>query len=275
MKYFEEILTAANGSKLFFRRHEVAEARGEVILVHGFGEHSGRYALLTEFLKAQGYAVSTYDHRGHGRSEGLPGHIEHFSDYEADLSRVVASVRSRDGNRKLFLMGHSMGGLVVLRYLATRNESLAGAVISAPLIGVASPVPAHKLLIARVAARFMPRLRLDNGLDPARLSRDPAIGQAYTADPLVNRQVSARWFFEATKAMEEVMKSAAQITLPVLVMQGSEDHIASVEATQRLFSRISSADKELALCPGLYHEIFNEPEKREIYERVTEWLNHH
>lgn len=275
MKYVEERLTSADASRLFVRRSEVEDARGEVLLVHGFGEHSGRYGSITEYLNARHYNVSSYDHRGHGSSEGLPGHIEHFSDYEVDLDWVISWVRGFALDRRLFLMGHSMGGLVVLRYLATRNESLAGAVISAPLIGVASPVPAYKLLVARLSAKVMPRLRLDNGLDPAMLSRDPAVGRAYVADPLVNRRVSARWFFEATKAMEEVMKSAAQITLPVVVMQGTEDHIASVEATQRLFARISSADKELVLYPGLYHEIFNEPEKREIYERVTEWLNNH
>lgn len=275
MKYVEERLTSADASRLFVRRFEVEDARGEVLLVHGFGEHSGRYGSITEYLNARHYNVSSYDHRGHGRSEGLPGHIEHFSDYEVDLDAVISWVRGFALDRRLFLIGHSMGGLVVLRYLATRNEHLAGALISAPLIGVASPVPAYKLLVARLSAKVIPRLRLDNGVDPAMLSRDPAVGRAYVADPLVNRRVSARWFFEATKAMEEVARYAARIKLPLLVMQGTQDHIASVEATERLFAQIGSADKELVLYPENYHELFNEPEKREIYERVTEWLNNH
>jgi len=116
-------------------------------------------------------------------------------------------------------------------------------------------------------------MRLDNEIDPASLSRDPEVGRAYAADPLVNRKVSAKWFAEANRAMGEVTEWAARVTTPVLVMHGTEDRLASVNATKRAFERIASPDKELVIYPGFYHELFNEPEKQNVFERVSEWLD--
>jgi lysophospholipase len=217
--------------------------------------------------------VIGYDHRGHGLSDGLPGHVESFTEYEDDLDKIIAYARSQGESPSIYLIGHSMGGLITLRYVARKKGAVAGAVISSPLIGMAVAVPALKLLIANVSAHMSPRLRLDNGLDPAILSRDAEVGKAYAADPLVNRKVSARWFVEASRAMEEVKGMALEVSLPVLIMQGTMDKIASVEATKRLFEAIASADKELEIYEGFYHELFNEPEKLEVFERVTTWLN--
>src|SRR6266850_2034313 len=273
MTYIEETVTASDGLRLYLRSREAASARGEILISHGFGEHSGRYGALTDHLVSHNYSVSAYDHRGHGLSDGLPGHVESFNEYDEDLAKVVALVRSRSEARPLFLIGHSMGGLIGLRYLERHSGALNGAIVSAPLIEVAVAVPAHKLMIARVGARMNPRFRLDNAIDPANLSRDPEVGRAYAADPLVNRKVSTKWFAEATRAMHEVAERAAQITTPVLVMHGTEDRLASVDATRRVFERIAGPDKELAIYPGFYHELFNEPEKQEVFERVTGWLD--
>lgn len=273
MTFIEETITAGDGLRLYVRRRQVESARASVIIAHGFGEHSGRYGALTDHLISRSYSVTGYDHRGHGLSDGLPGHVENFAEYEEDLGRVIASVHSQGESRSIYLLGHSMGGLVTLRYLARKNIAVAGAIISSPLIGVAVAVPAHKMMIARVSARMAPRLRLDNELDPATLSRDPEVGRAYAADPLVNRKVSARWFAEATRAMEEVKVMASRISLPVLIMHGTKDQIASLDDTRRLFERIGSSDKELGIYEGFYHELFNEPEKVELFERVTEWLD--
>jgi len=273
MTTIEETITTGDGLRLYVKRRVVENARGEVVIAHGFGEHSGRYGPLAERLNRESYSVTAYDHRGHGLSDGLPGHVENFSEYEDDLDKLIASVRERADARPIFLIGHSMGGLVALRYLAKKGSELAGGIISAPLIAVAVPVPAHKLMIARVSARMAPRMRLDNEINPANLSRDPEVGKAYQADPLVNRKVSARWFAEATRAMDEVKTWAAQITCPLLVMHGTEDKLASCAATKALFARLGSTDKELEIYSGYYHELFNEPEKQELFDRVTEWIN--
>lgn len=272
MKFIEETVTATDGLRLYLRRREVTNARGEVLIAHGFGEHSGRYEALTEHLTSHNYSVTAYDHRGHGLSDGLPGHVESFDEYDHDLVKMVASIRERRQPKRLFLIAHSMGGLIALRYLARKQGSVDGAVISAPLIAVAVPVPAHKLMIARVGARLAPRMRLDNEINPSVLSRDPEVGRAYAADPLVNRKVSTKWFAEATRAMEEVGRWAPDIKAPILVMHGTEDRLASVDATRRLFETIGSSDKELVIYPGFYHELFNEPEKEEVFQRVSEWI---
>jgi len=273
MTYIEETVTATDGLRLYLRRHELENARGEILIAHGFGEHSGRYGALTDHLVNHNYCVTAYDHRGHGLSDGLPGHVESFGEYDEDIAKIISSVRSRSQAKSLFLIGHSMGGLIALRYAARKSGTLTGAIVSAPLIEVAVPVPAHKLMIARVSARMAPRMRLDNEINPANLSRDPEVGRAYAADPLVNRKVSGKWFAEATRAMKEVAERASQITTPVLVMHGTEDKLASVDATKRLFERIGSSDKELVIYPGFYHELFNEPEKQEVFDRVTDWLD--
>src|SRR6185436_5888930 len=186
------------------RRREAAKAKAEILITHGFGEHSGRYDALTEHLISRGFSTAVYDHRGHGLSDGLPGHVESFAEYDQDLAKLISSVRLRSQAKSLFLVGHSMGGLIALRYAARNHGELNGALISAPLIEVAIPVPAHKLMIARVGARMAPRMRLDSEINPSYLSRDPEVGRAYAADPLVNRKVSPKWFTEATRAMHEV-----------------------------------------------------------------------
>lgn len=273
MTYIEETVTASDGLRLFVRRYEVDGAKAGVVIAHGFGEHSGRYDALTRHLTSNGYSVTVYDHRGHGLSDGLPGHVESFSEYDDDLERVLKLENERVGSRPVFLIGHSMGGLIALRFAARRGDQVAGVAVSAPLIAVAVSVPAHKIMIAKVGARFSPRMRVDNEINPSHLSRDPEVGRAYAADPLVNRKVSAKWFAEATKAMQEAADWAPRIQTPLLVMHGTEDRLASVDATKRLFERAGSSDKELVIYPGYYHELFNEPEKEEVFERVTQWLD--
>jgi alpha-beta hydrolase superfamily lysophospholipase len=209
MTYIEETVTATDGLRLYRPAPARTSTRPREILIrHGFGEHSGRYGALTDHLVGHGYSVTAYDHRGHGLSDGLPGHVESFAEYDEDLAKLISSVRSRSQTKSLFLIGHSMGGLIALRYAARKNGTLSGAVISAPLIEVAVPVPAHKLMIARVGARMAPRMRMDNEINPSHLSRDPEVGRAYAADPLVNRKVSPKWFAEATRAMQEVSEWA-------------------------------------------------------------------
>jgi len=273
MTYTEETVTTTDGLRLFIRRHELANPKAEVLITHGFGEHSGRYEALTEHLVKRNYAVTAYDHRGHGLSDGLPGHVESFAEYDADLTKLIDSVRSRGHSNLVFVIGHSMGGLVALRQVALKSGTISGLIVSAPLIEIAVPVPAHKMMIARVGARMAPRMRLDNEIDPASLSRDPEVGRAYATDPLVNRKVSAKWFAEANRAMGEVVEWAPRVTTPVLVMHGTDDRLASVNATQRIFDRLISPDKELVIYPGFYHELFNEPEKQTVFERVSEWLD--
>ncbi len=272
MDYKEDTLTASDGTTLYLRRYETSSPRGEIIIVHGFGEHCGRYEALIAHLLAHHYSVTAYDHRGHGKSAGLYGHVDWFTDYEDDLELLVGAVQKQYHPNKLFIIGHSMGGLVALRFLTKPRAGISGAVISAPLVAIAAKVPTSKLLIAKVSAKLFPRLRMQNEINPAVLSRDQEIGRAYAADPLVGKMVSTRWFAEAVGAMDELARTASQINLPILVMHGTADKLADCETTRRVFKAMASADKTLEIYEGYYHELFNEPEKQEIYDRVTTWL---
>src|SRR6185295_12607431 len=148
MTYIEETVTAGDGLRLFQRRREAAKPKAEILITHGFGEHSGRYDALAEHLISRGFSTAVYDHRGHGLSDGLPGHVESFAEYDDDLAKVIELARERAGSLPVFLIGHSMRGLIALRYAARKGEQLAGVVVSAPLIAVAVSVPAYKTMIA-------------------------------------------------------------------------------------------------------------------------------
>jgi alpha-beta hydrolase superfamily lysophospholipase len=274
MVYNEDVLELAEGTRLHTWRCETQEARAQVVVVHGFGEHSGRYRELAEFLVQRGFAIASFDLRGHGKSSGLAGHVRRFTDYERDLSRVIELTIGR-GPRKRFLIGHSMGGLITLRYLSRQPLGVAGAIVSAPLLGFAVRIPTAKRALGAVSGFIAPRLRMANEVDPAVLSRDPEVGRAYERDPLVHRLVSTRWFREATRLMNQMPEAARSISSAVLVLHGSHDKLASVDATRIVFDRIASADKELIVYPGYYHELFNEPDRRQVFDTVAEWLSRH
>jgi len=266
-----EVVELPSGDRLHLWRREQPAARGQVVIVHGFGEHSGRYSELTESLLQRGFNVSSFDQRGHGRSSGIAGHINRFADYQRDLAVVIESAIAR-GPKPLFLIGHSMGGLITLRYLACQAQSIGGAVVSAPLLGFAVQIPKFKAFIGKATGLIAPRLRMANEIDPAVLSRDPEVGRAYAADPLVRRVVSARWFNEALRAMKEMPAAAPAISAPMLVLHGTDDRLAGVGATRSVFDLIGSMDKELIVYPGFYHELFNEPERQQIFQTVGDWL---
>jgi len=160
-----------------------------------------------------------------------------------------------------------------LRYLAREAPDIAGAVVSAPLLGFAVRIPRVKLAIGRASALVAPRLRMANEIDPGVLSRDLEVGRAYARDPLVHRLVSARWFSETARAMDEILVMAPAIKAPVLLMHGTDDKLASVDATRRVFDRIGSRDKQLIVYPGFYHELFNEPEKLGVFGTAGDWLS--
>ena len=170
--------------------------------MHQRRDEDQRDGALTKHLLANGYSVTAYDQRGHGLSDGLPGHVEAFSEYDDDLNKVIALTRSRAAGRPLFIIGHSMGGLVALRYLARKSGTVAGAIISAPLIAVAVPVPAHKLLIARIGARFAPRLRLNNEI-VNKLKK-----------PIMNDTPASTPIYEFRKAMPVLAPSAGKSKSP-------------------------------------------------------------
>lgn len=247
------------------------------VIVHGLGEHSGRYEHLVQSFSNQGIGFYAYDHRGHGKSKGLKGHAPTFGYLAQDLEKFLKLISIHENNRPIYLLGHSFGGLVCLKYLMdeeTKDKILPRALIlSNPMLKLALPIPAWKLAIAKWLYKGMPRLRFHNEVDLADLSRDPLVEKACKEDPLSHQKISAGLYFEMLKTMEEVISQASKITLPILVLLGESDRIIAPQGGRQLFEKISSKEKKLKIYPNFHHEIINEIGKEEVFQDISAWLS--
>lgn len=257
-----------------------------VCMSHGAAEHISRYARVAAWFGERGGMTFGADHRGQGSSGGPPGHVESFSVYASDLDAVVqaqiAAVppEARPDKIPWFLFGHSMGGLVALTYLLDHKDRhpFAGAIISAPLLGLTLKVPPLKLKVGQLAARFLPRLTLPSGLPPSAISRDPAEVATYAADRRRIDKVSARWFAAMNAAVARVTAEAPQLDLPMLWYVGTGDLVCDPLATRSLFDRMidpASRNQSLRSFDGYYHELHNEPEllRQPIKEMLLGWID--
>ena len=248
--------------------------RGAVVIAHGFAEHGGRYAHVASRLVGDGVVVRAPDHRGHGRSDGKRTSVVRFDDYVDDLITVIDQVRAEWPSRRVILLGHSMGGLIALRLAVRPGAPLDGLVVSAP---AACPryVSKPALIIGRTLSRVAPNtgvLRLPLN----RISRDPAVVEAYNADPLVfPTPIRARLGDEMLLAMDRVEAGLPGLRLPLLVMQGTADGLVDPGCGPHVYERAGSADKTLRMYDGLWHEIFNEPERDHVLDDLVAWVRGH
>ncbi len=262
-----------DGTQLLFRWHPSPTPKGLILIVHGFGEHSGRYLHVMRALNEAGYACLSFDLRGHGRSAGTRAFVNQFSDYLDDVDAAIALARERLTGLPLTLIGHSMGGLIVANWIADRGHDAHSFVLSSPAMGVALPVPGWKDALGRVMARLIPTLAIPTGLDPGLVSRDAAVVEAYMGDRLVLTQATARWYVEFLEAQAHALESAHRVTHPALVLQAGADGLVDPEASRLYQERLGGEDVSFSLHPGLYHELFNEPEQRQILDEVVAWLD--
>jgi alpha-beta hydrolase superfamily lysophospholipase len=236
-------------------------ARAVLLIAHGYAEHSGRYGHVVEYFVPRGYAVWAVDHRGHGRSEGERVAIDSFDDYVTDLRTYFELVRVANAGLPVYLIGHSMGSWIAIAYAAKYQADLTGLILSGGGIGTGR----------RPASAGSSQVDLS-----ITLSRDPAVGEAYRNDPLVfqgpppeGRRAAMAAFWEELPGMTQA------ITLPVLVVAGADSPLGDGPGSQRLFEALSSQDKTLKLYDGLLHEIFNEPEREQVFADIESWLAKH
>ena len=248
-----------------------AEPKGVVCLVHGLGEHSGRYGHLAAFLSQAGYALLTFDLRGHGKSEGQRGHTPSYEALLDDISHLLAEAAKRYPERPRFLYGHSLGGNLVINYAMRRRPQLAGVIATGPLLRPGFEPPAWKLTLGKIMYSLWPTLSMSNELDRQDLSRDPEVVRAYNDDPFVHDRVSARLAMDMLQADLWALEQAAEFPLPLLLMHGSADRLTSAQAS-REFAAQAGHRCTLKIWDGFYHEIHNEPEQGQVFECLLEWL---
>ncbi len=271
-------LRSLDQTALFVRRvRPRGEVRARLAWVHGFAEHGGRYMPTLRWLAERGFDCWILDLRGHGRSAGRRTFVNRFDDYLGDMQAYFQHVdrETQSSETPLFALGHSMGGLVLTRTLQDRQDrlpKLKGAVIFSPFMGVKVELPVWKTAAARILSRVCPRFALPSDLDHSRLSKDPAVWDAYDSDPLVTKSATARWYTETLANQSPAIFEASRLILPVLVMHGEDDGLADPAATRDFFSRIAAKDKELKMWAGLRHELLNEVEKGEVREHLLGWL---
>jgi alpha-beta hydrolase superfamily lysophospholipase len=263
---------SSDGLEIFAQLWQPAsKARAVVCLVHGLGEHSGRYAHVAEALGQAGYALLGFDLRGHGRSSGQRGYTPSYKALLDDIGRLIDEAGQRFPQRPRFLYGHSMGGGQVLNYALRRWPPIAGVISASPWLRTAFKPPAWKVTLGRIMNGLWPSFSMSNGLGQQYICRDPAVLEANRGDPLLHNRISARLGVTTMDAGEWALAHADEFPLPLLLMHGSADQITSAQASQQFAQQVPS-DCTFKLWEGLYHETHNDPEKEQVLAFVVAWL---
>lgn len=274
MPHFEDRFFSRDGLSLYQQCWlPESECRAVLLVIHGINEHSGRYARFAADLNRQGYAVYGMDLRGHGKSNGERAWIASFDIFLDDIQILLDHVAHQQPEKPLFLLGHSMGGLIIAWLAITRQPQVSGLIFSGPAILVGGKVFP---ILRRLAAFFSlvwPKLRLVR-IGCRFISRDPQVVEDFKNDPLVfHGRFPVRTGAEILRVAKQVQQRLAEIRLPFLVMHGTGDIVADANGSRLLYARASSADKTLQLYDGLYHEILSEPEREQVLNDLLAWLN--
>jgi alpha-beta hydrolase superfamily lysophospholipase len=251
-----------------------ARPRAIVAVVHGFGEHGGRYGNVVRHLVPRGYAVYAFDHRGHGRSPGRRGHINAWSEFRGDVREFLSLIRREQTERPVFLLGHSLGGLIAIEYVLRERPELNGLVVSNPLLTAARLSPVVRAAAA-VLAHLAPSVAIKTGLDAAAISRDPAVVQQYRDDVLVHSTGTPRLSAEINAARKWTCEHAADLQVPFMMILGGADRLVPPAEGRRFFASVTLADKELKEYHGAYHEPHNDIIAEQVMTDLARWLEAH
>jgi len=268
-EYMTGTITAQDGLPLFCRIwNSYADLGRSLILVHGLGEHSGRYVHVGNYFAKAGYKTIAFDLRGHGRSGGKPVFIRRYEELAADVQSVVSHFGVNDS----FLFGHSMGGQLVLWAARHCRMKLSGVIASAPWLGLTRTPPFWQILLARGLNRSLPAVRFLTNVDAGNLSHDQAHLDSLEDLDLLHKFITVRFYFEAVKAAQQIIDDPV-IGFPVLLVQGGDDRVTSRQTAEVFFKRLQAPVKRLKIYPGLFHELHNETARLEVMEFFLEWMN--
>jgi alpha-beta hydrolase superfamily lysophospholipase len=273
MQHQEYTWQSKDGLKIFGQEWKPeGKVKAAIALVHGLGEHSGRYQHVAEAFCAKGYSLTGFDLRGHGKSEGIRGHAASYEALMADITHNIELTREHFPGVPIFLYGHSLGGNLSLYYCLTQKPDLKGAIVTSPGLGTAEPVPGAKLVLGKLLYKLAPATLMDSGLDRSGLSRDPQVEKVYSADPLVHGKISARWALDMLNNGQYILAHAAEFPIPLLLMVGSADRLISAPLVRKFAQAAPLARITFREWDGFYHELHNEPEKAKVFEAMTNWI---
>jgi acylglycerol lipase len=247
-------------------------AEAVICLVHGHGEHCGRYAHVAQWFTSKGFALIAFDLRGHGNSGGKRGHTPSYEHLMDDITEFLNQAELAFPTVRKFLYGHSMGGNIVANYIIRKKPPVQGGILTGAWFKLAFKPPALKVMLGRLMNGIFPGLTQKSNLNTLLLSRDRDVVTAYENDPLVHNKISARLGITMMDAGIFAIENANTITLPLLVMHGTGDQITSPDASKEFHNNAGNASPQLNLFRGLYHEIHNEPEKEEVFKTIESWM---
>lgn len=264
--------TSPDGARLSYRSSAPSppSSRGSLLILPGWGDHAGRFEAAARVLSAAGLTVYAVDPRGHGHSPGPRGHVDRFAQYLSDLAALRRKIANESPGPQ-FLLGHSFGGFVLLRYLETMPAGLAGAIAVTPFVDFARRPARWKVALARAIVDLAPRLRMSTGLDYDHLAHDRLQVEAFQADPLAHQSMTPRAYMETMAVLGLLRQDKDRIVVPLLMLLAGDDRIVSSDAA-RAFARELRGDVTVIEYPGLYHNVFHEAESRTVCQDIVEWV---
>jgi alpha-beta hydrolase superfamily lysophospholipase len=271
-RHDEGFLASRDGMRLYWQRFTPPRSLATVAVIHGAGDHSGRYPGVVSALVSAGLTAALVDLRGHGQSDGTRWHVDRFGEYLDDLDAFVLALRRHSPSEKLFVIGHSQGGLIAALWGLSHGAEVAGFVLSAPFFALARPPPLLKRLAGHVLGAVAPRLHVSAGLMATQLSADPDVQRWTDRDPLYLRAATPRWFAEVKRAQAEALRRAPEFDAPLLVLGAGADTVADTASAQAFCDAARSSDKKLELYDGYRHELFNEVEREVPLSAVRSWI---
>ncbi len=260
------------GHRIYAVDWQAPGARAVIGLIHGLGEHCRRYDGVAEFFNAQGIAVLGYDRQGFGRSEGRKGYARAYKDYLDGIAQLLVHCERRYPDRPVFLYGQSMGGQLLLHYLIRRRPSIIGAIVTSPHIAEAFTPNPVVVAVGRLMRRIRPTFTLSNQLNPAMLSRDPRVGQDYSADPYNHDRLSSQTGIDLLERAVYLQSYSGGLPVPTLLLHGGGDRITD-HAASEAFAQRNGENITFKSFPGLYHELHHEPERMEVLNTILRWMD--
>ncbi len=262
-----------DGTELFYQTWTPDKIRGAIVITHGLAEHSECYHHVARELCEDGWKVFGWDLRGHGRSEGKRGYVRHLNNYIEDLNTLLTTVVRHDTPENLVLFGHSMGGLVTIRYIQNFKPEYAALCVSSPALGLTVKVPRIKEALAHIAVKWVPTLTMYNEIRYEDLTRDEDMLKSHQSDTLRHDKISPGLFLSMVESFDLAHDQTGEIKKPVLMQVSGEDRLVSTEAARDFFEKLEAKNKELIMYPDSLHEVFNDRDRSKAIKDLKKFIN--